>query len=115
LYLNGDGVVVSKAMSSGGLACVEIERLMKVAPEISNEDKEVIVPNNDEEKCEEDNGVEITTEGIVETKENAEVSEPAVKFATEMVSGTGRSVRQGEWHVISVMVKPSAGKIPIGM
>lgn len=93
LYLNGDGVVVSKALPQGGVTSVQVERLTKVLPEPT------------EEKDDTDEG------GGEEDEEVAkEVPAEPVKFVSEMVAGKSRCVRHGVWNIISVAVKPSAGE-----
>jgi hypothetical protein len=108
LYLNGDGVVVSKAMSTGGLTTVDVEKLLKVVPEPNRDERyeEDMKEISEEEKKEDikDNG-----EGSSEVKDIPKPEE--VKFTTEMTTGRSRSVRHGVWHVISVVVKPSAGEV----
>ena len=104
LYLNGDGVVVSKATPKGGLTTVELERLVKVAPP-TTEEKE-----SEEEKKEEKEGEEEKKEEAGEESTATEEAVEPVKFASEMVTSSSRSLRSRVWNIISVSVKPSAGK-----
>jgi len=109
LYLNGDGVVVSRALSTGGLTTVDVEKILKVVPEPTPEEEK-----SEEEKKEgsEEEKKEEVKENNEETTEENKTPEPeVVKFTTEMTTGPSRSVRHGVWHVISVVVKPCAGEV----
>lgn len=98
LYLNGDGVVVSKAISKGGLTTVNVEKLVKVNREPSEEKLEVKTEEKEEEKKEKE-------------KEDEGKTEPEpVKFASEVTTGSSRALRARVWNIVSVAVKPNSGK-----
>ena len=104
LYLNGDGVVVSKAISKGGLTTVEVEKLTlekPAEPEKKKEDEEE--EKKEEEKKEGDESSE-------EKKDPEPELEP-VKFISEIVSANSRSLRARVWNIVSVSVKPNTGEV----
>ena len=96
--MNGDGVVVSSALPKGGLTSVELEKLLKVKADNSEDKQEETVVDNSTDD------VQGEGESCVQKVEGK------ITFTVEKVTAHSRSARAGVWHVISVAVKPSAGK-----